>query len=94
MINYLFMALQKEMALKGVFRELYSLFWNTYFDLTRDTQIIRVIQPFIAWRGLVLCNTTWYPKLPVETRERIMRLIENVLSTETFDHEKVDDYIE
>lgn len=94
MINYLFLALQKEMVVKGVFQELYSLFWNTYFDLTHDTQMIRVIQPFIAWRGLVLCNPTWYPKLPVETRERILRLIENVLSTETFDHEKVDDYIE
>jgi hypothetical protein len=94
LINYIFMALQKEGLLTGEFEKLCNLFWEKYFQETKDLNMVKVIQPFLAWRGLVLGNPVWYPNLSVQTREKIFNLIENVLASETFDLQKVNQYIE
>ena len=46
-----------------------------------------VIQPFYAWRGLVIASPIWYPKLTKETRTKIFNFIINVLSIEMFEIE-------
>ncbi len=92
-INYVFLALQKFGSLTGPFESLYRLFWKSYLDGTRDTEILKVIQPFLAWRGLVLSNPVWYPTLSEEVRQKIFHLIENVLAVETFKPEDVNEYL-
>ena len=94
LINYIFMALQQNGALNGVFEELFHAFWENYFNATKDGDMVHVIPPFLAWRGLVLGNPVWYPNLPVKTRKQIFKLIENVLASETFDPSRVNQYIE
>lgn len=93
-INYLFFSLQCYGRLEGVFERLYSLFWNTYLNATGDMEILKVIQPFLAWRGLVLGNPQWYPALSVDVREKIFNFIKNVLMVDEFEPARVNEYIE
>ncbi len=92
-INYLFFSLQKYGELKGPFEILYKTFWNTYMAGTGDYEILKVIQPFLAWRGLVLANPLWYPTISHEVREKIFNLIRTVLSVEEFMPEGVNEYL-
>jgi len=92
-INYLFFSLQTYGELAGPFLELWRLFFDHYLAKTKDYEILKVIQPFFAWRGLVIASPVWYPSLAYETRRKIFNFINNVLETETFEFEKVNSYL-
>lgn len=92
-INYLFFSLQRYGRLEGAFERLYSLFWKTYLDATADREMLKVIQPFLAWRGLVIGNPLWYPTLPPEVRRKLFTFIENVLKVDEFRPERINEYI-
>ncbi|MFQ6086787.1 MAG: aminoglycoside phosphotransferase family protein, partial [Candidatus Bathyarchaeia archaeon] len=81
-INYIFYSLQAYGKLAGPFEELFRLFWNNYLDKTEDEEMLTVIQPFYAWRGLVVASPIWYPNLPLDVRKKLFNLIKNVLETE------------
>jgi len=93
-INYLFFSLQLYGRLEGAFERLYSIFWNTYLDATGDQEMLRVIQPFLAWRGLVLGNPLWYPTQPLEVRRKLFKFIENVLRIDEFRPERINEYLD
>ncbi|HKZ71662.1 MAG TPA: aminoglycoside phosphotransferase family protein, partial [Nitrospirota bacterium] len=93
-INYIFFSLQRYGRLEGAFERLYSSFWETYMAATGDTELFKVIQPFLAWRGLVIANPLWYPALSPEVRKKLLNFIENVLAVEEFRVEKVNEYLE
>jgi Phosphotransferase enzyme family len=93
LINYLFLSLQKEGKLNGPFAELYSTFWKTYFEITLDAEMMEVIPPFFAWRGLVLANPVWYPTLAVEVRRKLFQFIECVLAQDRFDPVNVNELL-
>lgn len=59
-------------------------------DKTGDEGILTVIQPFYAWRGLVIASPIWYPNLTKQTRTKIFNFIRNVLETEKVDPKKID----
>jgi len=86
-INYLFYSLQAYGELRDPFKRLFELFWENYLSKTEDEEILTVIQPFYAWRGLVIASPIWYPKLTKETRTKIFNFIINVLSIEMFEIE-------
>ncbi len=92
-INYLFYSLQTYGELTGPFEKLFLLFWQNYLDKTRDEEILSVVQPFYAWRSLVLASPIWYPHLPIEVRKQILRFATNVLSVERFDFEHAGSYL-
>lgn len=92
-INYLFLSLQAFGKLEGPFETLYQIFWKTYVGGTRDIQMKNVMQPFLAWRGLVLANPIWYPRLEQSVRKKLFRFIERVLESNTFDPDRVNDYL-
>ncbi|MFP3985370.1 MAG: phosphotransferase [Candidatus Bathyarchaeia archaeon] len=91
-INYLFYSLQTYRRLADPFDTLFNLFWKNYLDKTSDEQILSVIQPFFAWRSLVVASPIWYPNLPEDVRTKLFNFIENVLDTEKFDLKNVSSY--
>ena len=79
-INYLFYALQTKGRVEGPFLTLFNTFWNKYLEKTRDLEMLKVIAPFYAWRGLVVASPIWYPKLENKIRRKIFNFIHAVLS--------------
>jgi len=93
-INYIFYSLQKYGELAGVFERLYSLFWENYLQKTGDWEILEVVQPFYAWRGLVVASPIWYPNLSHDVRIKLLNFVKNVLRHEKFDLDTVNAYIQ
>ncbi len=93
-INYLFYSLQTYGEIKNPFKMLFEQFWENYLNKTGDEEILSVIQPFYAWRGLVIASPIWYPNLPTEIRKKIFNFIKNVLETEKFDFKTINSYLE
>jgi hypothetical protein len=92
-INYLFYSLQSFGEITGPFKSLFMLFWRNYLNKTGDREILKVIQPFYAWRSLVLASPLWYPQLPTKIRKKILRFATRVLDSENFDFENVESYL-
>jgi len=92
-INYIFFSLQEYGLLVGPFERLFHLFWDHYLELTRDEEILRVIQPFYAWRALVVASPIWYPNLIADVRRKLFNFIDNVLGLNVFNRQRVNDYL-
>ena len=92
-INYLFYSLQSNGKLAGNFEKLFMNFWENYIEKTKDYEIFEVIQPFFAWRGLVIASPIWYPNLSEDVRIKIFNLINNVLNLDIFNPKDVNSYL-
>lgn len=92
-INYIFYGLQVHGELKGPFEALFSLFWETYMNETGDEEMLSVIQPYFAWRGLVIASPVWYPRLSLNVRKKLLNFVCNMLLTEEFDVKNVNLYL-
>jgi tRNA A-37 threonylcarbamoyl transferase component Bud32 len=93
-VNYLFYSLQKHGKLSGVFERLFKLFWKNYLQKTLDQVILETVQPFYAWRALVVASPLWYPHLEKSVRVKLLNFARNVLQTGKFDLENVNAYLE
>jgi hypothetical protein len=92
-LNYLFFSLQRCGRLDGALRELWLRFWGRYLERSHDRELTGVAAPFLAFRGLVMANPLWYPKLEPGVREAVLRFVVNVLDEERFDPRRVDEYL-
>ena len=92
-INYIFFSLQKYGSLTGPFERLFHLFWGRYLELTNDEEMLSVVQPFYAWRGLVVASPIWYPNLPPLVRRKLLHFVDKVLNVDIFDLERINDYL-
>jgi hypothetical protein len=92
-INYIFYSIQKYGELAGVFERLFRVFWENYLRKTGDFEILKVVQPFYAWRGLVVASPIWYPNLDRNVRIKLLNFVKNVLQHEKFDLDAVNSYI-
>jgi len=92
-INYIFYSLQVYGELKGPFEKLFNLFWGAYLDKTGDEEMLTVIQPYYAWRGLVIASPVWYPNLSTGVRKKLFNFIRNTLDTERLDLKSVNSYL-
>ena len=93
-INYLFFSLQRSGRLEGNFEVLFKRFWSRYLEHTGDREVLSVVAPFFAFRGLVIASPVWYPNLSETNRRRIFSFIRNVLDDDVFDPNKVNEYCE
>ena len=93
-INYIFYSLRKYGRLTGAFERLFNLFWQNYLQKTGDEEILEVVQPFYAWRGLVVASPIWYPNLKKDVRVNLLNLVRNILESEKFDLNQINNYIE
>ena len=92
-INYMFFSLIYYEKFADPFKTLWNRFFETYLNNTGDYEILRVIQPFYAWRGLVIASPIWYPHLKFAIRRKIFNFIMNVLESEEFDYKNVEYYL-
>jgi Phosphotransferase enzyme family len=91
-LNYLFFSLQRSGRLQGSLERLFLRFWERYLEKSVDREILRVVAPFFAFRGLVMASPLWYPSLPDTVREKLLTFMVAVLQKETFDPSQVNAY--
>ena len=91
-MNYLFFALQASGKVDGALGSLFLRFWARYLAATRDHELLSVVAPFFAFRGLVMANPTWYPHLPPGVRRTLLTFVERVLDATAFDPARVAEY--
>jgi aminoglycoside phosphotransferase (APT) family kinase protein len=84
-MNYLFFSLQSRGRLAGGFETLFRRFWDRYLERTGDAEMLEVVAPFFAFRGLVMANPVWYPALDAGVRRRIVNFVLRVLDESRFD---------
>jgi hypothetical protein len=93
-INYIFFSLQRVGQLARPFDYLHDLFWQTYLAARPDGELTAVIQPWLAWRALVLASPIWYPTLGDDIRRKLLAFARHVLTLDTYDYTLVNDYLE
>jgi hypothetical protein len=80
--------------LAGPFQELHERFWERYLATRPDDEMVAVIQPWFAWRSLVLASPIWYPTISEENRRKLLTFARNLLATERYDYRQVNHYFE
>lgn len=91
-INYIFFSIKFHGRVQGAYLEGLRLFFEEYVGLTGDEELYSVLQPFYAFRGVVVANPVFYPDLDSSRRKMIFSFIHNVLGSKRFDPLKVNDY--
>jgi hypothetical protein len=91
-LNYFFFSLQRGGRLEGPFETLFLRFWNRYLEKSGDCEILSVVAPFFAFRGLVIASPLWYPNLSDAVRKRIFAFVLAVLDSNRFDPTQVNAY--
>jgi hypothetical protein len=92
-INYLFYSLEAYEEIAGPFLKLFLLFWRNYLDRSCDEEILRVVQPFYAWRSLVIASPLWYPHLSLNVRKKILQFATKMLKVKSFEFEDIESYL-
>lgn len=92
-INYILFSIQQQGTLSGSFLRLWHLFWERYLSETEDEEVLTVVQPFFAWRLLVVAHPLWYPSLTDDARIRLFRLLDTILATKRFDPANICEYV-
>lgn len=91
-LNYMFFSLQRGGRLDGGLKTLFLRFWDRYLEKSHDREILSVVAPFFAFRGLVMASPLWYPTLPDTVRQKLLTFIVAVLESDRFDPQKANDY--
>lgn len=93
-VNYLHYALKERGRFEGPFAELFRLFWDKYMDDTHDNGIYDVVQPFFAFRILVITNPGFYPEDSYEVKRKLMNFGHSVLEEKRFKIDHIPVYLE
>jgi Phosphotransferase enzyme family len=93
-LNYVFSSLQRSGRVEGALGKLFERFWQRYLDESGDQEILRVVAPFFAFRGLVMASPLWYPTLAPSVRRSLLAFIRAVLRSESFEPDRVNEYCE
>lgn len=91
-INYVFFSLQRSGRLEGDLATLFARFWDRYLTSTGDDELCTVVAPFFAFRGLVVANPVWYPRLRPGLRGKLLNFVRAVLERPRFDPSRVNEY--
>ena len=92
-INYIFFSVKKYEDIRGPYLEGLNLFFEEYIKLTGDTQLLEVVAPFFAFRGVVVANPVFYPELTSKQRGLLFSFVKNVLDADRFELQRVHDYL-
>jgi aminoglycoside phosphotransferase (APT) family kinase protein len=91
-MNYLFFSLQRSGRVDGNLESLFRRFWERYLAKSGDTEMLQVVAPFFAFRGLVMAHPIWYPNLAGNVRQKLFNFIQAVLSEDVFNPDEVNQY--
>ncbi|MEM2904431.1 MAG: phosphotransferase [Candidatus Bathyarchaeia archaeon] len=92
-INYIFFSVWHLGEYTGPFEELCQLFFQEYLQRTSDMDLLAVLPPFYAFRGLVVVHPVYYPDVADEKRRMMMNFIRNVLNEERFEPTEIRRYL-
>jgi len=92
-INLLWFALLDKGSFKGPFAELFSSFINHYIKETNDEELLKVIQPWFAFRALVIASPLFYPENPESVRNALINFAVNVLDLDLFEIDKLQELL-
>ncbi len=92
-INYIFFSINYFGKLHGPYLESLKLFYDEYIKKSGDSELYKVAAPFYAFRGVVVANPVFYPKVTPVNRRRIFNFVQNVLKAKSFNPDKVNEYI-
>jgi hypothetical protein len=92
-INYIFFSLRHHAMVRGPYLEALQLFYDEYVRLSGDHTIFSVVQPFYAFRGVVVANPVFYPQVNPQQRTLLFRFVNNVLDSELFEPERINEYL-
>ncbi|MFW6147936.1 MAG: phosphotransferase [Thermodesulfobacteriota bacterium] len=93
-INFVYYALKHRGRFEGPFEELFTLFFDQYFEKTHDRGLFEVIQPFFAFRILVIANPRFYPEDSAKIKGKLLTIGRRLLDREIFKVEDIYDLIE
>jgi hypothetical protein len=93
-INYLFFSLQRFGRLEHPFSDLHAVFWQTYLAAASDRSLLKAIQPWLAWRALVLASPVWYPRFGIDLRKKLLGYARRVMVSKRYDYRNVNRYLE
>ncbi len=91
-LNFLFFSLQRSGRLEGGFERLWRRFWARYLERSGDAELLEVVAPFLAFRGLVMANPLWYPALEEGIRNKMLSFVKRVLEESRFDPARAGEY--
>ncbi len=63
-------------------------FWQRYLETSQDREMLKVVAPFLAFRGFVMASPLWCPSLPDAVRQKLLAFIFAVLENDIFDPHK------
>ncbi|MBI4654885.1 MAG: aminoglycoside phosphotransferase family protein [Nitrospirae bacterium] len=92
-INYIFFSINHFGKLHGTYLEAIKLFYDEYIKNTGDKELYEIVAPFYAFRGIVVANPVFYPKVSSENRQKIFNFVHGVLNDKFFSIDKVNEYI-
>lgn len=92
-MNYIFYAINHFGSFTGIYKEALELFFNEYIYLTGDNDLYKVSPLFFAFRGVVVANPVFYPKVTQENREKIFNFVRGCLKDGVFEPERVNEYV-
>ncbi len=92
-INYIFFSINHSGEVRGPYDEALRLFYREYIEKTGDEEILNVVAPFYAFRGIVVANPVFYPDVKKMNRRRLINFVKNVLRSRRFNPERVNEYI-
>jgi len=93
-INFVYYALKHTGQFEGPFEELFKLFFDQYVEKTMDRGLFEAIQPFFAFRILVIANPRFYPKDSAAIKRKLLNFGRLLLDLDTFKVEEMYDLIE
>jgi hypothetical protein len=93
-VNFIYYALKHVGRFGGPFEELWRLFFEQYLEEAQDQGLFEVLQPFFAFRILVIANPRFYPEDSVEIKRKLIDLGRLVLELQVFEVERIHDLIE
>lgn len=93
MVNYVHYALKERGRFEGPFADLCRSFSESYLEATRDEAVFEVMQPFFAFRILVVANPNFYPDDAWPIKRKLLELGRTVLSVERFDLDDIPSYL-
>lgn len=93
-MNYLFFGLQRSGQLDGGLGTLFQRFWDRYLERTGDREMLQVVAPFFAFRGLVMASPLWYPRLSEGVRRKLCAFMQATLERDVFDPGQANAYLE
>ncbi|MFO8163798.1 MAG: phosphotransferase family protein [Thermodesulfobacteriota bacterium] len=93
-VNYIHYAIKDRGTFEGPFAELFRLFLDSYLERTKDSGFFEVVQPFFAFRILVVANPRFYPEDSDVTKRKLINFGRSILEKDRFQVDGIPEYME